>query len=110
MQTMYEVATNEIVPAIRSYIAKELNRRGMSEEKIAQLLNVAQAAISKYINEKYSEKVKEIEKRIDGPMMDAYIKKIISGDKAYVSACICSVCQSLSSFDCAFSSANMIKV
>ncbi len=106
MPSMYETATNEIVPAIRSYIAKELKKHGMSEESIANLLGVAQAAISKYLNERYSDKVKEIEGTIDKKTIDAYLNKMLSGDKAYVSACICKICQSIGTFDCAFSSSN----
>ena len=109
MPTMYESATNEIVPAIRSYIAKELKNHGMSEEKIAELLGVAQAAISKYVNEKYSEKVKEIESKIDASIINAYMAKMLNGEAVYVNACICKICQSLCAFDCAFSSANAVK-
>jgi predicted transcriptional regulator len=109
MPTMYETATNEILPAIRSYIAKELMKHGMSEEKIANLLGVAQAAISKYVNEKYSEKVKEIESKIDTKIIDAYITKMLGGEKVYVNACICKICQSICAFDCVFSNAEVIK-
>ena len=100
---MYENATREIVPAVRSYLAKELIKRGLGEEKIASLLGVAQAAVSKYANDRYSEKVKKIERRIDKKIIDAYIDQIVLGKKEYANACICKICQSICAFDCTFS-------
>src|SRR5437588_8033995 len=102
MPTMYETATNEIVPAIRSYIAKELvNKHKMSEESVAKLLDVAQAAISKYLNGKYSERVKEIERTLNKDILEKYINEIVEGSKVHLNACICKLCQSVNSFDCA---------
>src|SRR5690348_2453883 len=111
MPSMYELATNEIVPAIRSYLAKELiNKHMLSEDTVAALLGVAQPAISKYMNGKYSDKVKEIEAKLNTKILDNYIEKIAEGNKQYVNACICKLCQSVNAFNCNFSSAESVKV
>ncbi|MDE1825919.1 MAG: helix-turn-helix domain-containing protein [Candidatus Micrarchaeota archaeon] len=111
MPSTYETATNEIVPAIRSYLAKELvNKHKMSQEKVAELLNVAQAAVSKYINGNYSDRVKGIEEKLSRKVLDKYVERIAQGEEEYVNPCICKMCQTIKSFDCAFSSAENIKV
>ncbi|MDE1762117.1 MAG: hypothetical protein KGH59_01220 [Candidatus Micrarchaeota archaeon] len=111
MTSVYETAANEVVPAIRSYIAKELTEKhNLSEERVAALLGVAQAAVSKYINEKYSDRVKEMEAKLNKELIDKYVAKIAEGQKAYVNACICRLCHSVNKFDCAFSSADSVKV
>jgi predicted transcriptional regulator len=105
--SLYETATNETVPAIRSCIAKELvNKYRLSEDRVARLLGVAQPAISKYMNGRYSERVKGIETMINKELVDRYIKEIIEGRKKRVDACVCAICQSINSFNCVFSSAN----
>ncbi|HVA83197.1 MAG TPA: hypothetical protein VNF06_03475 [Candidatus Aquilonibacter sp.] len=111
MSSMYELATNEIIPAIRSYLAKELvNKYELNEETVAGLLGVAQSAVSKYINDNYSDRVKEIESKLNTKIIDEYIEKIAEGNKQYVNACICRLCQSVRAFDCSFSSADSVKV
>ena len=111
MASTYETATNEIVPAIRSYIAKELTEKHkLSEERAAALLGVAQAAVSKYVNERYSDKVKQIEAGLNKELIDKYVAKIAQGQREYVNACICRLCHSVNKFDCAFSSADSVKV
>ncbi|MDE1856236.1 MAG: hypothetical protein KGH49_03315 [Candidatus Micrarchaeota archaeon] len=111
MPSVYEIATNEVVPAIRSYIAKELiEKHNLSEARVASLLDVAQAAVSKYINGKYSDKVKEIEAKLNKEVIDNYIAQIAEGKKQYVTACICKLCQSFSNFNCCFSSAGTLEV
>ncbi|MDE1850419.1 MAG: helix-turn-helix domain-containing protein [Candidatus Micrarchaeota archaeon] len=111
MPSMYEIATNEIIPAIRSHLAKELiNKHKLSEDTVAGLLGVAQSAVSKYMNGKYSDKVKEIEAKLNTKIIDDYIEKIAGGNKQYVNACICRLCQSVNAFNCDFSSAESVKV
>lgn len=102
----YARATNEIIPAVRSIIAKELNARyHMKEQDIAKYLGVAQAAVSKYLNGEYSKKIKEIEAKIDRSAIEAYITKMVEGKKEYANACICMICNKENAFDCKFSQA-----
>lgn len=97
-------ASSEIMPAVRSIIAKELKYRyKMKEQEIAATLDVAQAAVSKYLNGKYSEKIKAIEAKIDRSRIDGYIAKIAQGKKAYTNVCMCTICGKENPFDCKFS-------
>ncbi len=77
----------------------------MKEQEIAKYLDVAQAAVSKYLNDNYSEKIKEIEAKIDRKKIDAYIAKIAQGRKEFANICICTVCHDQNLFDCKFSKA-----
>ncbi|MEM3373329.1 MAG: hypothetical protein QXF76_03900 [Candidatus Anstonellales archaeon] len=52
------------IPAVRCLIAKELkNRYNLTQVQIGQLLGMTQAAVSKALNDKQSERVKKMMKR-----------------------------------------------
>lgn len=105
MDNGYERATKEIIPAIRTLIARELKERyGMKETEIAQRLSVAQAAVSKYLHGRYSNRIKMTLDSIDRSYIDKYIGKIAEGKEAYTNMCICSVCNAMNKFGCKFSS------
>jgi predicted transcriptional regulator len=78
----------------------------MTESHIAEILGVAQAAVSKYLNNKHSRSVGAVYKKIDTSKIDAYIDKIAKGDKLKLRLCICSICCTLNDFDCKFSTTN----
>ena len=106
MTSTYEVAEKEVLPAVRYVLIEELsNRYHQKEVQIAKELGITQAAISKYLNGKVSDKIKEISKKLDRTLIDVYAKKIAEGDKNMVNACICTVCTNLNDFGCKFSRA-----
>ncbi len=99
--TSYIAAYDYVVPAARASIAKALvKKHNMSEKDAAKMLGVTQAAISKYVSSKYSQKIKDIEGRIDPNEIDGYVSKIVKGDDVQVGNCICHVCQMVNPFDC----------
>ena len=113
MPSKYEVASDETVPIARSIIAKALVKKyNLKETEVAGHLGVAQAAVSKYITEKYSDNLKTKAKEIEGKMgnrrelIDSYISKIAEGKQEYVNVCICTICSTTNDFFCAFSHAN----
>ncbi len=100
----YEKAANEVVPAARVVIAKQLKERyNLTEANIARILGVAQAAVSKYLNDEYSAVVDNASKKIDAATIDAHIGAIAKGSKPALKSCICSICNSMNSFGCKFS-------
>ena len=99
--TIYEEAANEIIPAIRSRLANTLiNKYNLKEEKVAELLGVAQAAISKYKTGKYSEKIKRIEGKLSDELVDKYAKILSESGKDHAGEALCSLCQAYFSFKC----------
>jgi predicted transcriptional regulator len=96
----YNNAYDNIVPAARALIAKRLSQQGINEDKIAHILGVTQAAISKYITNKYSEAIKDTESKIDKTIVDKYIDYIVNGKEEYTNACICAICKSMNNFNC----------
>jgi predicted transcriptional regulator len=57
-----EVAVKYFIPATRASIAKILvNKYNFSQPEIALKLGITQAAVSKYLNGKYSNKIKKLE-------------------------------------------------
>lgn len=104
----YERASKLIVPAARVVIARELKiRYNMTEARIAQILGIAQAAVSKYLNEDYSENVKSATEKVDMGSVNRYIEKIASGNENELKKCVCTVCASMNKFDCKFSGAEV---
>lgn len=52
------------IPAIRAGVTKELSKRfDFKQEEIALRLGITQAAVSKYLNGKYNQKIKLLEKK-----------------------------------------------
>ncbi|MGC8710032.1 MAG: transcriptional regulator [Candidatus Micrarchaeia archaeon] len=101
MPLVYEAAANEVIPAIRSKLAKELMLKyKMKEKRVAEILGVAQAAISKYKSGKYSNKIKEIEAALDAAVVDKYAKFLAENGERYSKESMCAICQSYLSFSC----------
>lgn len=104
MNNGYEKAAKEVIPAVRLAIITELaSKYHITEEDIAGYLEIAQAAVSKYLNGKYSEKVKALEEKIDKRIVELYSSKISEGKKEAVNLCMCTICNALNAFDCQFS-------
>ncbi|VVB77251.1 Uncharacterised protein [uncultured archaeon] len=112
MPSKYETASDDAVPIARSIIARELIAKyKMKEMEVAGHLGVAQAAISKYLHQKYSDRlnsrVAEIEAKLEKnrKLIDFYIEKISEGHREYVGVCICTLCSAINGFPCKFSHA-----
>ncbi|MDE1855416.1 MAG: hypothetical protein KGH57_03825 [Candidatus Micrarchaeota archaeon] len=110
MPSKYEQISEETVPAAKSIIARALIlKHNMTETDAASYLGVAQAAISKYVTEKYSDSLKrrvaEIEAKINDKreLIDGYVKQIADGKGEYVNICICTICSISNGIFCAFS-------
>ncbi len=111
MPSMYEIAADETVPAARAMIAKMLiEKYGMKEAKVAELIGVTQAAISKYVNKKMyrvNEKIKNIESKLgdEKKLLETYVKNLSEDHKEYVDVYICTLCNKVNGFKCALSHA-----
>lgn len=111
--TRYETAYKVIVPAIRAKIARELStKHKMKEEEIAALMNLTQAAISKYLSGKYSERIKKFEEKISNEMVEKHAALIAKYRKEYVDSCICAMCNIVGTSGCpvAASSENVDRI
>lgn len=58
MKLPCETAVWYLLPVVKSELAKELSDRGMSQKKIAEVIDVTQAAVSQYISKKRGGKMK----------------------------------------------------
>ena len=104
MANGYERAANEIVPAARIVIARQLKERyNMTESSIAAVLGVAQAAVSKYLNKPPSKAVEAACSGIDHSQISPRLESISKGDQEELKQCICTICNSMNKFDCRFS-------
>lgn len=56
-----EIIVSDILPRVRSILAKELVSRGHSQVKTARLMGITQPAVSQYLKEARSRKVSAVE-------------------------------------------------
>lgn len=109
MKNGYERASKEIVPAARIALARELKSRyNMTESNIAQVLGVAQAAVSDYLNGNYSKVVENAVEKVDVDSIDKYIVQISKGNKVKLKQCVCTICSGINGFNCRFSAIKQI--
>ena len=102
MQTNYEIALTEFMPAFRAAAARLMvEKYGIRQQRAAELLEITQASISKYINEKYSRSVKIAEKGISDELVDAFVKQIIDDKERNAQGVMCKACQEHHKFGCA---------
>ncbi|MGC9129568.1 MAG: hypothetical protein ACP5GB_01660, partial [Candidatus Micrarchaeia archaeon] len=64
---------------------------------------VAQAAVSKYRSGKYSEKIKALEKELDGELAERYARILSQSGKEKSKEALCAICQAYFSFRCRLS-------
>ena len=78
------------IPAVRVVVAKSLKKNyNMNQSEIAKSLGVAQAAVSKYLSNRYSTKIAKIEKVIESKKLaQGTIRIARNGDKRRVSQSI----------------------
>lgn len=104
MPTNYEIVFDEFIPAFRARVAKIMKERGMSQEKTASILEITQAAISKYISGRYSDKVKNIENELSDAMANEFVDDMLQSENANAQKVICRACQGYHKFDCSIMS------
>lgn len=75
--------TKDILPAVRAAIAETLSKKyGYRQVDVAKKLGVAQVAVSKYLNKRYSKRVARIKEYVmEKRMLDEVIKEILGGDE-----------------------------
>ncbi len=89
--------TKDILPAVRAAIAERLSKEyNYRQIDIAKKLGVAQVAVSKYLNNKYSKHVARIKEFVvEKGMLNNVIKEILNGDEqTKISRKIDEVCSS----------------
>ncbi len=92
--------TNLMLPAVRASVAEKLSDMGYGQESIAAELGIAQAAVSKYMNGRYSGDVGEVKKHIEeGMLYNDIIESIVKKKgSAAVQKDITSLCERLAEY------------
>jgi predicted transcriptional regulator len=92
--------TNLMLPAVRASVAEKLSDMGYGQESIAAELCIAQAAVSKYMNGRYSGDVGEVKKHIEeGMLYNDIIESIVKKKgSATVQKDIASLCERLAEY------------
>jgi len=73
-----ERAMRIAIPAMRVSVSNRLNKEhNMSESEIAKRLGIAQPAVSKYLNRRYSKRIARLEKLISSKGLEKPVVKAI---------------------------------
>jgi hypothetical protein len=83
----------DVLPAIRAALAAELVRNGVSQQKVARLLEIAPSAVSQYLSGKRGYRIvfeKPVEKRIG-----ELAREIKAGGVRDITARICAICHEI---------------
>ncbi len=94
MRLACETVVNQILPAVRSLVAKELKEQGYTQTEIADTLEITQPAVSQYLNAARGSKVQRIEDDPDSytavqELVDLLVSDAPSDE---VSAALCDTC------------------
>ena len=101
MKTEYERMLKEFLPALRANAAKRMRSElGMKQARIAACLGTTQAAVSKYLSSKYSERIKSLESGLDRDAVTAFIKMAASGNAYAAQREVCGMCVKTMSRSC----------
>jgi predicted transcriptional regulator len=104
MASGYERAYKEIIPAARAALIIELKKKyDIKEEAISKYVGITQAAISKYLNGRYSTRIKEIVEKIDKTTIETYAERIANGQPEAINKYLCTICNTMNNFNCRFS-------
>ncbi len=101
MRTEYENMVKEFLPALRAGAAKKLvGEYGVSQMEAARMLQTTQAAVSKYLNGRYSAKVKALESSFREGEVEEFVKDLMAGDEYDAQKIVCRMCSRGLSFEC----------
>lgn len=87
-----------VLPAVRASVAEEVHDKySYSQEEIAKRLGVAQVAVSKYLNGRYSKEISQMKKYIiHEKLSDEVVKKVVGGkDRHQIDEAIDVLCDRL---------------
>lgn len=89
--------TRVILPAVRASVAEEMKHKyKYNQQQIADILGIAQVAVSKYLNGRYSSSVKKIKEHIMAKGLDKEIvNSVLSANEARVNRSIDKLCEEL---------------
>jgi hypothetical protein len=89
MKLPCETIVWDILPNIRSELAKKLSEKGLSQKEIAKKLDITQAAVSQYVNKKRGYGVEF--KRDAVSAIEKLVEDMIKGD-VNLTPRICEIC------------------
>jgi len=93
MRPFCEVVVNEVLPAVRSILAKELKESGMTQEEIAKALGLTQASVSHYLKEARGKNIRMLESDVELRKSLKETAKRIKEKKANPALDFCVVCR-----------------
>lgn len=83
----------ELLPAVKLKVSKEMAKNhNLTQAEIARRVGITQAAISKYLNGKYSKKLLYMESKINNMEIMHLTDEIMKGDKIKAQERVCGIC------------------
>ncbi|MDY6774459.1 MAG: transcriptional regulator [Candidatus Nanohaloarchaea archaeon] len=93
MRLLCETVVRDILPAVRSLVAKELHDQGYSQTEIAELLDLTQPAVSQYLTAARGKEVQRIEKDPEAySQVEDLVDVLVDGSEDQVTEEFCEAC------------------
>lgn len=94
MRLACETVVRDVLPAIRSLVARELHAKGYTQTEIADLLDLTQPAVSQYINASRGTRMQQLEQddRVAAQITEL-VEAVVSGaHDDELSEQLCDIC------------------
>ncbi|MDY6761411.1 MAG: helix-turn-helix domain-containing protein [Candidatus Nanohaloarchaea archaeon] len=97
MRLACETVVKDILPAVRSLVAKELKEEGYTQTEIADALDLTQPAVSQYLNAARGRKVQRIQEDPDAYETVQRLVQLVMDDapREEVSDALCDTCMEI---------------
>lgn len=75
--------SREVIPAVRAYLADIMSKEyGYRQTQIAKKLGIAQVAVSKYLNGRYSDEVAKVKQTVSHSISKSVARSIIESSSS----------------------------
>lgn len=97
MRLVCETVVKDVLPAVRSVMAREMQERGYNQTEIAETLDLTQPAVSQYLSASRGKKVQKIEQDDESyAKVQGLLDLVLEGaPEEEVSQEFCEVCLSI---------------
>jgi len=99
-----ETMIKQLLPALRVGVTKELAEKyNLNQVEIASKLGITQAAVSKYLSDRYAQNIKEIENKKAVKENSKKIARLIvkeKSNKKQIIGAICEACKEVLESEC----------
>ena len=101
MKTNYEIALGEFMPSFRAAAARLMvSKYGISQQRAAELLEITQASVSKYVSGSSPKTARGTWGRAGEELVDLFVRQLMENYEVDAQKAMCTACQRYHRFNC----------